>query len=47
MIRALVVEKDDEGKTSASVEEIDEARLPEGDVTVAAEYSTVDYKDGL
>jgi acrylyl-CoA reductase (NADPH) len=47
MIRALVVEKDDEGKTSASVEEIDEARLPEGDVTVAVEYSTVNYKDGL
>jgi acrylyl-CoA reductase (NADPH) len=47
MIRALVVEKDDEGKTHASVQEIDEARLPEGDVTVAVEYSTVNYKDGL
>jgi len=46
-MRALVVEKDEEGKTSASVEEIDEARLPEGDVTVAVEYSTVNYKDGL
>ena len=47
MIRALVVEKDDEGKTSASVQEIGEDRLPEGDVTVAVEYSTVNYKDGL
>ena len=47
MIRALVVEKDDEGKTSASLQDIDEARLPEGDVTVAVEYSTVNYKDGL
>ena len=47
MIRALVVEKDEEGKTSASVQDIDEARLPEGDVTVAVEYSTVNYKDGL
>lgn len=46
-MRALIVEKDDEGKTSASVQEIDEARLPEGDVTVAVEYSTVNYKDGL
>ena len=46
-MRALVVEKDEEGKTSASVEDIDEARLPEGDVTVAVEYSTVNYKDGL
>lgn len=47
MFRALVVEKDDEGKTSASVQELDEARLPEGDVTVAVEFSTLNYKDGL
>ena len=46
-MRALIVEKDDEGKTSASVQEIDEARLPDGEVTVAVEYSTVNYKDGL
>jgi len=44
---ALVVEKNEEGKTSASVEQITEDRLPEGDVTVAVEYSTVNYKDGL
>ena len=44
---ALVVEKDDEGNTSASVVEMTEDRLPEGDVTVAVEYSTVNYKDGL
>ncbi len=47
MFRALLVEKDEEGKTSASVQELDEDRLPEGDVTVAVEYSTVNYKDGL
>ena len=47
MFKALIVEKDDEGKTSASVQEIAEDRLPEGDVTVAVEYSTVNYKDGL
>ena len=46
-MRALVVEKDDEGQTSASVQDIDEATLPEGEVTVAVEYSTVNYKDGL
>ena len=46
-MRALLVEKDDEGKTSASVQDVDEARLPEGDVTVSVEYSTVNYKDGL
>ena len=47
MFRALVVEKDDEGKTSASVQELDEARLPAGDVTVAVEFSTLNYKDAL
>jgi acrylyl-CoA reductase (NADPH) len=47
MIRALVVEKDEDGKTHAAVQEIDEGRLPEGEVTVAVEYSTVNYKDGL
>ncbi|MEO0676737.1 MAG: acryloyl-CoA reductase [Pseudomonadota bacterium] len=47
MFNALIVEKDDEGKTSASVQQIGEDRLLEGDVTVAVEYSTVNYKDGL
>ena len=46
-MRALVVEKDAEGKTSASVQNIDEARLPAGEVTVAVAHSTVNYKDGL
>ena len=43
----LVVEKDDDGKTSASVQQVDHASLPSGDVTVAVEYSTLNYKDGL
>ena len=47
MFNALVVEKNDEGKISASVQKIGEDRLPEGDVTVAVDYSTVNYKDGL
>ena len=47
MFKALMVEKDDEGKTSASVQELSLDQLPEGDVTVAVEYSTVNYKDGL
>ena len=48
MIRALVVEKDAEtGKTSAAVREIAESDLPQAEVTVAVEYSTVNYKDGL
>ncbi len=44
---ALLVEKDDNGKTHASVQSLDESQLPEADVTVDVEYSTVNYKDGL
>jgi len=48
MFNALVVEKDeDSGKTSAGVQQISEDDLPGGDVLVAVEYSTVNYKDGL
>ena len=47
MFNALIVDKDDEGKTSAQVRRIGEDRLPAGDVTVAVEYSTLNYKDGL
>ena len=48
MFKALVVEKDEEsGKTSAAVRELQLGDLPEADVTVAVEYSTVNYKDGL
>ena len=46
-MRALVVEKDAEGKTRAAVQEIDEGRLPAGEVVVRVEYSTLNYKDGL
>lgn len=47
MFNALIVEKDDDGKTHAAVQQIDVDQLPEGEVTVAVEYSTVNYKDGL
>ena len=47
MFRALVVEKDEAGQTKADVQRLEEDRLPPGDVTVAVEYSTVNYKDGL
>ncbi|MCO8144888.1 oxidoreductase [Rhodovulum tesquicola] len=47
MFKALVVEKDEDGKTRAGVQDLDESRLPEGEVTVAVEYSTLNYKDGL
>lgn len=47
MFNALVVEKDEDGKTHAGVQEVDEGRLPQGEVTVGVEYSTLNYKDGL
>ena len=47
MFKALVVEKDDTGVTHASVQVVAEDRLPAGEVTVAVEYSTLNYKDGL
>lgn len=47
MFNALVVDKDEDGKTHAAVQQIGEDRLPEGEVTVAVDYSTVNYKDGL
>lgn len=47
MFNALMVEKNEDGKTAAAVKEIRIEDLPAGDVTVAVEYSTVNYKDGL
>lgn len=46
-MRALIVEKGEDGATRAAVQEIGESRLPESEVLVAVEYSTVNYKDGL
>ena len=46
MYKALVTYKTDAGVT-ASIEDRDDSLLPEGDVLVAVEYSTVNYKDGL
>jgi len=47
MFDALVVTKDDDGNTSAAITQISEDQLPEGEVLVAIEYTTVNYKDGL
>ena len=46
MFKALVLEETD-GRVSASVRDLDESALPAGNVTVAVEYSTLNYKDGL
>ncbi|WP_322889129.1 MULTISPECIES: acryloyl-CoA reductase [unclassified Yoonia] len=47
MFKALIVDKDEAGHTHAAVQEITLERLPAAEVTVAVEYSTVNYKDGL
>jgi acrylyl-CoA reductase (NADPH) len=44
--RALVLHEAG-GKVSSHIEAVDEERLPEGEVTVAVEYSTLNYKDGM
>jgi acrylyl-CoA reductase (NADPH) len=46
MFRAILLSKDD-GQFHAALAEIDEAQLPQGDVTVRIEFSTLNYKDGL
>ena len=45
MFQALVLEKDPEFR--AAVRAVDDSFLPEGDVTVAVDYSTLNFKDGL
>ncbi len=46
MFKALLLEEAD-GKVTSSLQDLDETRLPEGDVTVAVDYSTLNYKDGM
>lgn len=46
MFNAVVINKDDQGYR-AELSQVDESQLPEGDVLVKVEYSTLNYKDGL
>ncbi len=46
MFKAVVIRKDDAGYR-ASLETLDEADLPEGDVTLRVSHSTLNYKDAL
>ena len=46
MFKGILITKDEAGY-KAQVQQIDEATLPEGDVTVRVEWSTLNYKDGL
>jgi acrylyl-CoA reductase (NADPH) len=46
MFNALLLEKTDAG-FSAGLQSLDESRLPEGDVLLRIEHSSLNYKDGL
>ena len=46
MFKALVVDNQG-GSVTAAVRDLDESSLPAGDVLVAVEYSSLNYKDGL
>jgi acrylyl-CoA reductase (NADPH) len=46
MFNAILVERDPP-PYRASLKKLDESQLPEGDVTVRVEYSTLNYKDAL
>jgi acrylyl-CoA reductase (NADPH) len=45
-MQALILEQHD-GKTLASVQPIEESQLPQGDVTVDVQWSSLNYKDAL
>ncbi|WP_341644358.1 acrylyl-CoA reductase (NADPH) [Thauera sp. SDU_THAU2] len=46
MFKGILIERDEAGYR-AGVKDIDEAQLPEGNVTVRVSHSTINYKDGL
>ena len=48
MFKTILLNKNEDGTTRAELTQLGEASLPaDGDVTVAIEYSTINYKDGL
>lgn len=46
MFQALILNQEDK-RTQATIEQIDETQLPPGDVLIAVDYSSLNYKDGL
>ncbi|KRA95975.1 MULTISPECIES: acrylyl-CoA reductase (NADPH) [Pseudomonas] len=46
MFKGILIDKDDSGYR-ATLQEIQDDQLPEGDVTVRVAYSTLNFKDGL
>lgn len=46
MFNAILIDKKDDVQ-SVALSQIDDSQLPEGDVTIDVDYSTLNYKDGL
>ena len=46
MFSAILIEKTETGQTCA-LKQLDDSQLPEGDVTIDVQYSSINYKDGL
>ena len=47
MFNALVLNKEEDQKATNEIKELDISMLPEGDVLVNVDYSTINYKDSL
>ncbi|MDB5587050.1 MAG: acryloyl-CoA reductase, partial [Devosia sp.] len=45
--QALLTEKSEAGNITSSVQTLEETRLPDGNVTIAVDWSGLNYKDGL
>lgn len=46
MFQGLLIDQDDSGRR-VDIQDIDDSRLPDGDVTVEVSWSTLNYKDAL
>ena len=47
MFKAIYLTQDEEKNVTASLSDVDEADLPDHNVAIDVEYSTINYKDGL
>ena len=45
--RALLLDRDDDKQVTAVVTDLADGQLPDGDVTVDVDYSSLNYKDGM
>ena len=47
MFKAIYLTQDEEKKVTSSIADVDETDLPDHNVAIDVEYSTINYKDGL